>query len=136
MPAPLKRSSPEARLPAALGPAFPIWGDLTKALAAEFPPVVHQWKPTKLEFGLVCLVNQKERTLVYLIPANHQFEVSVVLGNRAAALALEGDLPSKIKKLITEARVYAEGRGIGFAVSSPEDAASVVKLVRFKITPK
>jgi hypothetical protein len=126
----------EGRLREALGTAFPVWQQLFDALSKEFHPVSHEWKPTKLEFGGVCLLKQKERTLVYLLPGKLQFEVSVVLGDRAAALALASDLRAETKKLISEARVYAEGRGVRFFIRTRKDIESVVQLVRFKTAPK
>jgi hypothetical protein len=86
-----------------------------------------QTKVTKIKSPL--------RFLVYLIPGNLQFEVSIVLGNRAASLALSGDLRAETMKLISEARGYAEGRGVRFVVRSSEDIEAVVQLVRFKVTP-
>jgi hypothetical protein len=130
-----KKSTPEARLPDALGASLGLWTALIDAISADFSPLARVWKPTKLEFGMVCLIKQNERTLAYLIPGTGRFEVSIVLGNRAAALALGSDLRARTKKLISEARVYAEGRGVRFFVDSTEDVLAVVKLLKFKTTP-
>ncbi len=130
------KSNPDAQLPLALGPSLHFWSDLVDAISTEFSPVTRLWKPTRLEFGWVCLLKQKDRTLVYLIPGQQQFEASIVLGNRAASLALAGELSAQTKKLISEARVYAEGRGVRFFVRSSADVLTVLKLVRFKLTPK
>jgi hypothetical protein len=130
-----KKSTPDARLPDALGASLGLWIALFDAISADFSPLARVWKPTKLEFGLVCLIKQKERTLAYLIPSTGRFEVSIVLGNRAAALALGSDIRTQTKKLISEARIYAEGRGVRFFVESSEDVLAVVKLLKFKTTP-
>jgi hypothetical protein len=129
-------SSHESRLKAMLGSSHATWCALIAALAAEFSPLDSEWKPTKLEFGSVLLLKWRKRTLIYMIPGSSQFEVSVVLGERAVALALTSDLPSRTKRIISEARAYVEGRGVRFSVLSHDQIATVVLLVRLKTSPK
>jgi hypothetical protein len=130
-----KRGSPDCRLVETLGGSIGLWSELVGAMAADYSPVESVWKPTKLEFGAVCLIKRKERTLAYLIPAAGVFEVSIVLGNRAAALALESDLRAATKNLVASARIYAEGRGVRFHIRSSDDVAAALRLVHFKMTP-
>jgi hypothetical protein len=131
----LKAPSP-AELATALGPTVAAWRRLIEDLEFDYSGLEQVWKPTKLEFGRVCLLKQKARTLLYLIPRRGDFEVSVVLGERAVVLALAGDLPASTKQLIAEARQYAEGRGIRFAVSSTLQIETIRRLVAFKLTPR
>ena len=126
----------ESRLKATLGSSYTTWHDLIAALAAEFSPLDSEWKPTKLEFGSVLLLKWKKRTLLYMIPGSSQFEVSVVLGERAVGIALASNLPSRTKKVISEARAYVEGRGVRFPVKSADQIGTVIRLVRIKTTPK
>jgi hypothetical protein len=49
---------------------------------------------------------------------------------------MSSSLPAAIKKMLSEARPYAEGRGIRFVVSSPRDVTTVKKLVAIKTTRK
>jgi hypothetical protein len=49
---------------------------------------------------------------------------------------MASSLPAAIKKMFTEARPYAEGRGIRFPVSSLSDIPVIAKLVEIKTTPK
>lgn len=132
----IDRPPPVERLDEALGSASVRWAKLIDAIGADFAPVIQEWKPTKLPFGAVCLLKQRARTLAYLIPGERQFEVSIVLGERAVVLALASDLPEKIKTLIQEAKAYVEGRGVRFVVASEKDVAAAVALVRCKTTPK
>jgi hypothetical protein len=60
----------------------------------------------------------------------------VVLGERAYGLAMAGSLPAAIKKLFSEAKPYAEGRGIRFAVNSVSEIPMIAKLVEIKTMPK
>jgi hypothetical protein len=49
---------------------------------------------------------------------------------------MASSLPAAIRKMFSDARPYAEGRGIRFAVSSLKDISVIRKLVEIKITPK
>jgi hypothetical protein len=53
-----------------------------------------------------------------LTPEKGAVRVAVVLGERAAALALACDLPEPIKTMVREAKPYAEGWGIRFPPQS------------------
>ena len=125
-----------AELKAALGKSAGLWTAIVDAVAKAFPPLEQEWRPSKLEFGRMCLLRQKGRTLVYLIPMAGQMLVGVVLGQRAFELAMASDLPEAIKKMLSDARPYAEGRGIRFTPRTVKDVASIVKLVQLKTTPK
>ena len=104
-------------------------------MTSDFPGLSQVWKPSKLEFGSLCLFKLKDRTLLYLIPRSGDFEASVVLGERAVALALAGDLPADTKRQLSEARPYAEGRGIRFPVTKAGDIATARRLVAYKVAP-
>ena len=123
----------EQEVAATLGPAQAAWDGIIAAIGQNHGPIDREWKPSKLSFGRVCLLKQKKRTLLYLIPEEGSITAAVVVGERAVALALASTLPATIKTLITEARPYAEGRGIRFPVSLMTDVAIVEQLVAMKI---
>ncbi|MFT3782728.1 MAG: DUF3788 family protein [Nibricoccus sp.] len=119
-----------------LGPVLPVWSYIVSALQNRYAPLETSWKPAKIGLGWLCRLIQKKRTLLYLIPDTNSLLVAVVLGERAAALALESGLPERIKTMIREARPYAEGRGIRFPVTKLSEVDAVLELVRLKTTPK
>jgi hypothetical protein len=134
---PVKLKSPtEAELQAILGGAGEVWRAVVRALEEKFSPLEKQWKPARAEFGRICLLQHKKRTLLYMTPDKEKIWIAVVLGERAVAIAATSALPSGIKKLIAEARPYAEGRGIRFPVTSAKDVRVVTDLVVIKTTPK
>lgn len=119
-----------------LGKAINIWAKVIDSVSENCGAVVQVWKSSTIDFGWVCLLKQKKRTLLYMMPEDGVIRVAIVLGERAVGLALASDLNEKIKNLIREARQYAEGRGIRFEVRSADDVSSVVQLIRIKTTPK
>ena len=126
----------EAELTAALGSAAGLWSGIIREVEEQFAPIDRLWKPSKTDFGRICLLQYKKRTLLYLTPEKGKIRVAIVLGERAYGLAMDSSLPVGIKKMFSEATPYAEGRGIRFPVSSPSDIPVIAQLMEIKTTPK
>ena len=125
-----------SELAARLGKAIDRWNKIVDSVSVNFAPVDQVWKSSKNDFGRVCLLKQKKRTLLYIIPESGVVQVAIVLGDRAVGIALSSGLAEKFKNLIREARPYVEGRGIRFDVKSAGDVSSVIELIRIKTAPK
>jgi phosphoenolpyruvate synthase/pyruvate phosphate dikinase len=126
----------DSELKAVLGSAGVLWSDILHAVEDAISPLDIEWKPSKTEFGRICLLQHKNRTLLYLTPEKEKVRIAIVLGERACGLAMVSSLSAAIKKLFSEAKPYAEGRGIRFSVSSLSDISTIKKLVEIKTTPK
>jgi hypothetical protein len=126
----------EEKLNAVLGSASPLWSGIVRAVEEMVAPLDRQWKPSKSAFGSMCLLQHKKRTLLYLTPDTEQVWVAIVLGERAYDLAMASSIPGAIKKRLSEARPYAEGRGIRFPVNSLSDIPVITRLVEFKTAPR
>jgi hypothetical protein len=122
-----------AALDSVLGCAVTVWDALHASIARVYPPVTVEWKASKSDYGRLCVLRRKKRTIVYLTPEAGAVRVAVVLGERAAQRALESTLPEEIRILIRDARPYAEGRGIRFAVSVLGDLPVVMELLEMKM---
>lgn len=131
---PMKTKAPSDRMvKEKLGAAQSVWDAITRALTADHGVLTSEWKASKSDFGWMCVLNQKKRTVVYLTPEDGAVRVAVVLGERAARQALVSELPDAIKALIAEARPYAEGRGIRFPVRSAAELPIVTELLAIKM---
>ena len=135
MPAKVKPPT-DSELKAALGSAEALWSGTIRVVEAAISPLDTEWKPSKAEFGRICLLQHKKRTLLYLTPEKEKVKIAIVLGERAYGLAMASSLPAAIKKMFSDTKPYAEGRGIRFLVSSLKDVPTIKKLVEIKITPK
>jgi hypothetical protein len=80
----------------------------------------------------MCLLKDKKRSLVYLTPEKNSITVGIVLGEHSFKQAMSSSLPDKIKKLFSEAKPYAEGRGIRFSIDSAEEVPVIIQLLEFK----
>jgi hypothetical protein len=126
----------EEKLNAVLGPASPLWSGIVRAVEERIAPLDLQWKPSKSAFGSICLLRHKKRTLLYLTPDIAQVWIAIVLGRRAYESAMTSSIPGTIKKRLSEARPYAEGRGIRFPVQSLSEIPVVTRLVELKTAPR
>lgn len=122
----------QAELEGLLGSALPLWDGILELARESYAPLDPVWKPSKTAFGRMCLLQQKKRTLLYLIPEDGEVRIAIVLGERAFQLALASSLPEGIKALFLEARPYVEGRDIRFPSRSREDLPIVAELLRIK----
>ena len=119
-----------------LGPAAVVWTSILRAIEEMFTPLETEWRPSKMAFGRICLLQHKKRTLLYLTPDQSKVWIAIILGERAYHLAMASSIPATIKKMFAEARPYAEGRGIRYSVDSLRDVPVIIKLVEIKSTPK
>ena len=126
----------DQELKAVLCSASVLWSEIVRAVEDTISPIDTEWRPSKSGFGRICLLQHKKRTLLYLTPEKEKVRVAIVLGERACGLAMASSLPAPIKKMFSEAKPYAEGRGIRFSVSSPSEVSTIKKLVEIKTTPK
>ncbi|MBI1751504.1 MAG: DUF3788 family protein [Acidobacteria bacterium] len=132
MPVTIKAPNP-SELKDHLGAALSIWNQIVKMVEATHGPLVETWKPSKTEFGRMCLLQHKKKTLVYLTPGRGQVWVAIILGERAFQLAMaSSSLRDEIKIRLREAKPYAEGRGIRFSVERQDDLASIAELLEVK----
>lgn len=115
-----------------LGVALSVWNQTVKLVESAYGPLAETWKPSKTEFGRMCLLQHKKKTLLYLTPGRGQVWVAIILGERAFQLAMASSLPDEIKTLLREAKPYAEGRGIRFSVEADRDLASIALLLEAK----
>jgi hypothetical protein len=132
-----KAESPtEAELKAVLGSAGVLWSGIVHTVEEMFAPLDMQWKPSKADFGCMCLLQHTKKTLLYITPEKEKVWTAIVLGERAYRLAMASSLPVAIKTMLSEARPYAEGRGIRFTAGSSSDIPRIAELLKIKTTPR
>lgn len=125
-----------SELQAVLGAKIAIWDGIVRAIEGLHAPLCMVWKPANITpSGRMCALQHKKRTLLYLLPMQGEVLAAVILGERAYGLAMASDLPEVVKTMLSEAKPYAEGRGIRFAVGR-RDIPTVTKLVELKTMPK
>jgi len=97
--------------------------------------VTCEWKRYSKNSPWVLKVSQGDRTLLYATPKADAFEVTVVLGERAAQAALGGRVSKGLHASIRAAKPYVEGRPVRIMVRGQADLAGVEELVAVKLNP-
>lgn len=125
----------DATLALALGATAPVWQAVQEYVLAQRPSIVPEWSYPGKKYGWSLRLKDKKRVVVYLLPQPSSFQLSIVYGAKATDAALESsDIPQEIKQLITDAPVYAEGRGIRIQVTDAQWLPALQALVRIKLT--
>jgi len=81
------KSPTSAELEAVLGSADVLWSGIVRVVEDMVVPLNTEWKPSKTEFGRICLLQHKKRTLLYLTPEKEKVRVAIILGERAYGLS-------------------------------------------------
>jgi Protein of unknown function (DUF3788) len=106
------------------------------ALTHDRAGAICEWKRYSKKSPWVMKVSEGDRTLLYVTPQANQFEVTVVLGERAAQAALAGRVREGLHAGIRAAKPYAEGRPVRVVVTGKADLAGVAELVAVKLKPE
>lgn len=120
-------------LMSALGPAIDRWRVTIDALEREFDPLQASWAYSGKAYGWSLRCSQRGRPVVYLTPLDAAFRASFALPERAVPAALDANLPAHAREVLESAPMYAEGRAVRLAISTDEDVASLVTLLRIRM---
>jgi hypothetical protein len=130
---PVEESKPPSagELAALLGGSHAAFVALTQRGAG----FTREWKRYGKQSPWVLKVGQGDRTLFYANPMAGAFEVTVVLGERAAQAALSGRASQAVRAAIRAARPYVEGRPVRVMVKARAHLAGVEELLAVKLDP-
>ena len=111
----------------ALADAYPLWEELQDYIKENAPNITKEWKHYGKASGWSQKVISKKRNLLFFIPQNGCFRVRVGIVDTETYMEIE-ELPDYIKKAISTAISYLEGRYIDIDVSRSEQL-EIVKIM-------
>jgi hypothetical protein len=117
----------------ALGKTYPLWAEIEKHIATTLGESIEEWKYYGMKSGWTMKTLYKKRNLFFFTACKGYFRIAFVFGDRAVAEIVTSDLPKAMIEEITNAKKYAEGRGIRIDVKTRRDVESVKKLIAFKV---
>jgi hypothetical protein len=120
-------------LTAALGLAMRHWRALEAALAAEHGPAVGAWTFGGTAQGWSYGLKRRGRAIAYLTPLEGRFRASLAVPERAMPAALAAELPAGVRAIVVDAPANIEGRAVRIEVTSDDDVAAVLALVRIRM---
>jgi hypothetical protein len=108
------------------------WDALREHIRSEYGDVSEEWKYYSKATGWSFVIKSGKRTLIYLIPVNGYFKANFVFGEGAVNAAIASGIPDAIKKTISDAKQYAEGRAFMVDAKNAGDKDAVIELIRIK----
>ncbi|WP_234571803.1 DUF3788 family protein [Rhodohalobacter sp. 614A] len=104
--------------------------ETVKKIAGE---TVEEWKFYGPKNGWILKTFLKKRNLFFIIIYDGFFRASFVFGEKTVSKILESDISENLKKELSKARKYAEGRGVSMIVKDNSFIVDFQKLLKFKI---
>jgi hypothetical protein len=120
-------------LVAPLGETYELWKQIRQFILEKYPAGVEEWTYPGKNYGWNFRIKDKRRTIAYLLPREDYFKVAFVFGQKATDQVLASDVSPEIKTELSQARVYAEGRGIQIDVRDELKIPDIRQLVEIKL---
>ena len=115
-------------------PNFNDWKTLMDCVYAHYPQATEEWKMPAKSYGWSFRLRDKKRNIIYFVPHDDRFNVAFMFGQAATdAVLAHPDIPFEWKKLLLEAKVYVEGRGLNIEVHNSQQIAAIEELIKIKI---
>ncbi len=112
---------------------YDLWMKIRDFVCEKYPAAVEEWNFPGKKYGWSFRIKDKKRAIIYFLPRKGYFKVAFVFGQKATSTIMESDISEEIKTDLSNARVYAEGRGIQVQVKGEESLADIKKLVEIKL---
>lgn len=118
----------------ALGTCYPTWHEIEQYVKNVFQDASANWHYSGDKFGWSFRISDKKRVIIYLLPRAFYFKTAFVFGEKATQAVLKSEVADDIKTALTEAKVYAEGRGFRLSVSNASQLPDLKILINIKLT--
>ena len=116
-----------------LSNTFEAWQTIADFTKSAYPAATEEWNFSSVKYGWSFRIKDKKRVIVYLLPRDKFFKVSLVFGQKATDEILKSKVSETLKTELKNAKVYAEGRGIRIEVKDNTVIDDLKKLIEIKI---
>ncbi len=117
----------------ALGSNYAHLQAIRRFIAEEIGDTTEEWKFYGRKLGWTLKKFYKKRNLFFIGIYKGYFKIAFVFGERAAQNVLDSNIAASLKKELSEARKYAEGRGISINVENENYLDDIKELIRIKV---
>ena len=123
----------EVRIKEILKDKYLVLEDIRKFIRDNIGVTIEEWKYYGVKNGWVLKTFLKKRNLFFIGIYDICFRISFVFGDKAVQSVLESDISEELKKTLSEARKYAEGRGLSIEVFDSKNLEDIQKLIKIKV---
>ena len=116
-----------------LGRSYKYWQAIRTTLEEQHGRLTEEWKYYGANSGWTLKLLLGKRNLLFFAPHEKYFRVAFIFGDKAVADVQASDLPVKLVQELSNARRYAEGRGLRLDVRKQSDVKNLIRLVEIKV---
>lgn len=116
-----------------LGPNYSRWKRIQDYVLHIYPKGKSEWFFSGAKWGWNFRIKDTKRAILYFLPREGYFKVSFIFGDKAVEKILERPVSDRIKTDLSEARKYAEGRGVQIAVNDDTWLPDIEQLIDVKL---
>jgi len=123
----------ERQLKDAIADTYEYWIEIKNRIAELYGDTKGEWKFYSKKSGWTIKTLLKKRNLFFFQPFANYFSLTFVFGVKAVNVIEESNVSEELKRVLRDAKKYAEGRGLLVDVKTRNDLADVNKLIDIKI---
>ena len=123
----------EKQLEAAIADTYEYWIEIKNRITELYGETKGEWKFYSKKSGWTLKTLLKKRNLFFFQPYANYFSLTFVFGDKAVNVIEKSDVSEALKRVLRDAKKYAEGRGLSIDVESSEKVEIIKKLIEIKI---
>lgn len=123
----------EVRIKEIINDKYLVLDAIRQFIRGNIGETKEEWKYYGVKNGWILKTFYKKRNLFFIIIYDGYVMISFVFGDKAVHSILESDVSDATKKSLSEARKYAEGRGISFEIFDNKHLDDIRKLITIKV---
>lgn len=123
----------ESDLSEILGKFHKLWIGICNFTLKKYPKGVLEWNFAGVKYGWNFRIKDNKRAIIYLLPRSGYFKVAFVFGEKAYNDIINSKISNEIKTELSQAKKYAEGRGIRIEIKNENQLSDIEKLIDIKL---
>lgn len=116
-----------------LGDLYLLWERIYKMVYEKYPNANEEWNYPGKKYGWSFRIKDKKRAILYFLPRENRFLVAFVFGQKAFDEIMQMDIAESIKTDLSNAKKYAEGRGVSIEITQEFQLRDIEKLIEIKL---
>ena len=122
----------EEMVATALADTNELWDRLQSHVKEHYQVTSRDWKFYSKKAGWTLRITGEKRNLIFFSPNDDYFLVTVNMSVKVSKIVLDLDISDTTKKLIKEAKPYAEGLSILIEVKKEEDLEDIKTILNIR----
>jgi len=123
----------EKQLKDAIADTYEYWNKIKNRITALYGDTKVEWKFYSKKSGWTLKTLLKKRNLFFFQPFANYFSLTFVFGDKAVNVIEESDVSEALKRVLRDAKKYAEGRSLLVMVKTRNDLTDVNRLIDIKV---